>query len=73
MNPQDRPRADPAEPVKPEDQADHRDKTPHDHPQGDRATRRPSAEEDRAGSEGRLGTGSNEDEDARSKRRDLGP
>jgi len=73
MNPQDKPRADPAEPVKPDEQADHRDKTPHDHPQGDRATRRPSAEQDRSGSEGSLGIASNEDEDARSKRRDLGP
>ena len=72
MNPQDKPRADPAEPVNPEDQADHRDKTPRDHPKGNRATPRPSAEDDRAGSEGRSGNGSNEDEDSRSKRRDLG-
>ena len=72
MNPQDKPRVEPVEPVDPQEQADHRDKTP-EHPQRDRVTRHPSAEQDRAGSEGSLGNGSNEDEDARSKRRDLGP
>lgn len=57
---------------------DHDDAQPHDHPQGDKRGRRPSADDPRvndggkSGSEGDVEVGTSE-EDARSRRRDLGP
>jgi hypothetical protein len=59
-------------------ETDHDDVQPHDHPQGDRHGRRPVAEDTRvndggrSGSEGDVVMGTSE-EDARSRRRDLGP
>jgi len=76
--PRQRPQANPAEPVKPSDEADHGDAMPHDHPQSDRSSRRPSADTrvndgGRSGSEGNLETGTGDDEDSRSRRGDLRP
>lgn len=59
-------------------ETDHDDVQPHDHPQGDKRSRSPSAEDTRvndggrSSSEGEVEMGTSE-EDARSRRRDLGP
>ena len=70
------PAPDPA--VHPQPETDHDDAAPRDHPQGDRLGRRPAADDvrvndgGRSGSEGDVEMGRS-DEDARSRRRDLGP
>ena len=67
-----KPQADPVQTVK-DDEADHRDKSPHEHPR----SRKPSADEplreQRSGTEGSLQPGGSDDEDTRSRRRDIGP
>jgi hypothetical protein len=67
-----KPQADPVQPVK-DDESDHRDKSPHEHPR----SRKPRADtplrDERSGSEGNLQPGDSDDEDARSRRRDIGP
>jgi hypothetical protein len=60
------------------DENDHRNPKPHEHPKSGPATRRPSAD-DRPDEAGRgtdprnIESDSDSDEDARSRRRDLGP
>lgn len=74
MTHRDKPKADPVQPVKTEDEADHRDKSPSEHPRSRRPNADTRPDDVRSGSEGNLETGSNaDDEDARSRRRDIGP
>lgn len=66
-----KPQADPVQPVK-NDEAEHRDHQAHEHPR----SRKPGADaplgEPRSGNEGNLPSGGSSDEDARSRRRDIG-
>ncbi|WP_124542420.1 hypothetical protein [Piscinibacter terrae] len=72
MSSRQKPQADPSQTVK-DDEAEHRDKSPHEHPRSRKPSADSSQRDERSGSEGNLQPGSNDDEDARSRRRDIGP